>query len=351
MVFSKTESKPAEGTAFDISTNDSLKPSVLSMMDYYHGADLSTPGIEYPEGYIPPVQPALEPAITEVSLEEAVEETPDPRVRDNGLGIMVVDYPEAEPNISDNRDESESILESTSETVLYKTPISYKKLAVSGLKKIVKTAKELPAYATQKLSANIITGLGGLAEKVTMAEHKTARKRLAVVALGGLAVAAAAYATSKGLNLSHTSRAHEALQPAIPAKAPHHVAEALQAHPLKASDAISPVIHHSQKAAKLKPAADNLSQTFTIESGHGFTQEISESFSPKASRLSPLKSYHLFSAMRQHFGDHGMLKHGKGLVDGTYNRNGEEFISRPGRAQWAPGVAKFARQWLNTHAS
>jgi len=347
MVFSRTESKPSEATTFDIESNDSLKPSILSTMDYYHGADLRPSGIEYPEGYVPPVRPA--PPVVEAIPEEVVEEAPGPKVRDNGLGIMVVDYPETEPSITDSQEESESIPEFISEHNLYKTPISYKKLATSGLGKIVKVAKELPLVATQKLSANVITGLSGLGEKVTLAEHKTARRRLAVAALGGLAVAAMGYAAYKGINLSGTSRSHEAVQSTVPVKTPNHVTETLQVHKGSASSILSPSVHHASKAIHAKTAVDTASKTFTIESGHGFTQELNESFSTKADRISPLRSYHLFTALRQHFGDHGILKHGKGLVDGTYTQNGEEYISKPGRGQWAPGVVKFAHEWLKTH--
>jgi len=349
MVFSRTETKPAEDTTFDISSNESLKPSVLSTMDYYHGADLRPSGIEYPEGYVAPIQPSTSAA--EVIPEEVIEESPAPKVRDNGLGIMVVDFPEAEPDVLDIQDEAESIPESTSEKVLYKTPIAYKRLAFSGLGKIVKAAKELPTIATQKLSANVITRMSGLGEKITLTEHKASRKRLAAAALGGLAVAAVAYAAYKGINLSGATRSHEAVQPAVPVKAPSHVTEAFQAHKTSASSALSPSTHHIGKAAHAKTTAEAVSKSFTIESGHGFTQELNESFSTKADPISPLRSYHLFSALRQHFGDHGILKHGKGLVDGTYTQNGQEYISKPGRGQWASGVAKFAHEWLKTHKS
>jgi hypothetical protein len=294
------------------------------------------PGIEYPEGYVLPAQPDI-PAMETVT-EEVIEEAPGPKVHDNGLGILVVGYPEVAP-----------IPESTSERNLYKTPVSYKKLAASGLGRIVKSAKVLPSVATQKLSANLVTGLSSWGEKFSLAEHKTSRKRLAVATLGGLAVAAMAYATYKGINLSGTSRSHEAVQPVVPIKTPNHVTEALQTHKGSASSALGPTVHHINKSAHAKTAADMVSRSFTIESGHGFTQELNESFSTKADRMTPLRSYHLFTALRQHFGDHGILKHGKGLVDGTYTQNGEEYISKPGRGQWAPGVVKFAHEWLKTH--
>jgi len=314
------------------------------------------PGIEYPEEYIPPAD--LAPQVADTIPQEVTEAIPSLKVRDNGLGIMVIDYPEAEPNISDNQDESGSIQEFTSETVLYKTPISYKKLAAGGLKRIVRAVKTIRSGAVDKYyaaNASVTNGIYSAGEKLSKLEVGANRGKV-IKAAGGLALLGmVAYGAHKGisyLETNHTHQAaHEAAQQLLPAKAPHHTAEALQAAPRTKTDAFAPAVHHVSKAAHAKPALDAASKTFTIEPGHGFTQELTESFGTKTSRLSPLRSYHLFSALRQHFGDHGILKHGKGLVDGTYNRNGDEFISRPGRAQWASGVTKFANQWLKTHSS
>jgi hypothetical protein len=361
MAFEIARNKPSKDVSpesrFDLADfNDRLPketqiPSLKERIAQYG----NTPGVEYPAGVAP--QPEADLGQTESSHEQAGDaaeaaDMPDgPVVRDNGLGIMVVDYPAAEASQPDASPPQEiNHLETQPQTDKLLTA----KLSFSGLKKFLASARQLPTAATQRISANLITGLSGFGEKLTLAEHKTARKSIAVIALGGLAVAAAAYTAHKtGINFG-TSRSHEALQQTLPVKAPHHPAEVHQQ--IQSVAAAKPPAHHETIKSLVQPnhkavITSEASQTFVIEPGHGFTQELSESFSPKGSRLSPERSYRLFTAIRQHFGDHGILKHGKGLVDGTYDRDGQEYISRSGRARWAGGVSQFARTWLRHNGS
>jgi hypothetical protein len=187
------------------------------------------PGIEYPEGNVS-IEPI--PSFTEDFPEDVTEEVQTPKVRDNGLGIMVVDYPEIVPTISDNQDEAESVPEFTSERNQYKTSISYKKLAAGGLGKIVKAAKKTGSAVTNKyygantVIADAFNGIHSVGEKLSKLESKTNRSKV-IKGLGGLAVlGAVSYAAYRGISLLETSHthqaAHEAAQQLLPAKAPQH---------------------------------------------------------------------------------------------------------------------------------
>jgi hypothetical protein len=245
MVFSRAESKPSEGVTFDLSDNDNLKPSILSTMDYYHGADLRPAGFEYPEGYLPRVQPTPQTMEVQAGPAEVIEEELGLNIRDNGLGIMVADYPETEPSASAIQDEAESIAEFTSETVLYKTPISYKKLAASGLKRVAKAVKSAGSTVTDKyyganaVIANTVTGIHSVGEKLSKLESKTNRSRI-IKGIGGLALlGVASYATYRGISLLESSHshqaAHETAQQLLPSKAPHSLPEAIHHQPHQAT--------------------------------------------------------------------------------------------------------------------
>ena len=331
MVFSKTESKPAEDTTFDISANESLKPSVLSTMDYYQGADLRTLGIEYPEGYVPPVQPALEPAVVEESPEEAAEETSGPRVSDNGLGIMVIDTPA-------ERHGTEPVTHRALETERHSRfyEISFNHLSLDGVKRAISSARELPSAISRAVSADMASRLSSIGEKVTLAEHKTARKRIAIAALGGLALGAA-YAASKGIHLSSSSHHHEALQSAAPAKVPNRVSEVIQHNPKAVSPAHQVAQLSSASANKVHAAKEKIDE-ITVKPGEGITQTIRDYY-PGKSASQYADAYNKLSAKvgASHIIE-GIQKYK--MSDGSIG------LSHAGKARWGAHVHSFLQGYF-----
>jgi hypothetical protein len=238
------------------------------------------PGIEYPEGYIPSVQ--VEPLVAETTT-EAIEEGPSPKVRDNGLGIMIIDYPETDLNVSIIQLEPETTPEFSSERVDYKMPIAYKEMAASGLKRFIKTAKNVRSVVAHKyhaaniIMADTVNGIHSVGEKLSKLESKTNRNKV-IKGLGGLAlVGVAVYASHKGISMLETSHnhhsAHEAAQQLIPAKVPQHH-EATQA----AVPALPKTVRHAEvvSAAPAHPKAPvhNLSSHHTKTLGSHVSNKL-----------------------------------------------------------------------------
>jgi len=248
------------------------------------------PGIEYPEGYVSPANP--EPQVMDATPQEVTELTTSPRIRDNGLGIMVIDPPaEAVPSASDEQPELNFTSEEPSETVLYKMPVSYKKLASGGLRKVIKAAKSISSGVTNKyyqantVMVNAANGIHSVGEKLSKLEQKTNRAKV-VKALGGLAlVGVAAYGTYKGISFlesSHNHQAvHQAAQQVLPTKAPHQAVEVIQHHPKAASPAHRAVQLSVASANKAHATKEKLDE-ITVKPGEGITQTIKDYYPGKS---------------------------------------------------------------------
>jgi len=346
MAFSKAHSKPSEDISFEIGHNENLKPSILSTMDYYHGANLRTPGIEYPEGYVHP-QPAPEFAGAQVIPEEIVETAPSFKAYDNGLGIMVVDYPETEPSAPDNLDEAEFIPEFVSERSLYKTPVSYKKLATSGLGKIVKAAKSAGSsvadkyYGANIVMTNVVNGIHSVGEKLSKPESKTNRGKV-MKGLGGLALlGVVSYATYRGISLLETNHthqaAHEAAQQILPVRPPNHAAEVMQHHPKTASP-VHQVKQLAGAGANKASVAKGKIDEITVKPGEGITQTIRDYY-PGKSASQYADAYNKLSTKvgASHIIE-GIRKYK--MSDGSLG------LSHAGKARWGAHVHSFLQNYF-----
>jgi len=254
-------------------------------------------------------------------------------IRTNGSGF----HPEI-PSPVLTQEQTEQVAEAT---VLGIEP---KKFTLDSVKKVLPALRKAKnsiiaagnkvsdaSTATYAWSYNSVHNVGN---SITAPENSRTRK--IVAGAGALMVAGAGiYLAYKGFSHSGSSgTTHETLANATPKNSPVHAAEAVKP---AASSHIKTVVKH----------LPNLRQTFTIEPNHGFTQELQQLFQSKHEKLSSGKSYQLYKALREHFGDHGLLRHGHSLTDGTYSQNGDLFISNPGKAQWAQGVTKFAQNWFS----
>ncbi len=86
-----------------------------------------------------------------------------------------------------------------------------------------------------------------------------------------------------------------------------------------------------------------LGNNFNVESGHGLTNEWIDWAHTNGHALNSRDAWRLHEAVRNHFGDNGIID-----KVGTYVQNGDLRLAKPGAAQWDKGVAEFAKNWLST---
>lgn len=89
------------------------------------------------------------------------------------------------------------------------------------------------------------------------------------------------------------------------------------------------------------PHPELTGNTFYVESGNGLIREWSQWAGANNHSIDSETAKQLHAAVRQHFGDKGILKQ-----LGTYVQNGDLRIARSGMTSWADDVPEFAQQWL-----
>ena len=198
-------------------------------------------------------------------------------------------------------------------------------------------------------------------------ERKTARRQAGLItALGATALIMTRIAESKGwiphMHFGLTSQYDS--NPLDPSVAPVHKArdsmiQAPATISLTHKTTLAPSslgLHHADVVqSPIHPSSDlhsaaEASRTFTVEPGHGLTQELNDSFGGKNHNLSPERALRLYSNLRQNFGDKILkLKEGNKFVNGTYLQNGQLMIKHAGIGVWGKGVTQAARAWLLRH--
>ncbi len=79
---------------------------------------------------------------------------------------------------------------------------------------------------------------------------------------------------------------------------------------------------------------------FTIEAGHGYTQELVDFAQANGHNLTPDQAFDLHNHLVEEFG--------KQYISGTdiYQQMGDIRLSNPGSASWNPGVAEAIQSWM-----
>jgi len=246
MAFELAKDKPSDDiageTIFDMADfngrlSEEKRASSLDLIERYYS--LKPTNNNRAEAGPQPETVFAEPGSPLEQAEPIAEDASGASARDNGLGIMVIDTPAEQPIAQPISIET---VETERQPRFQK--ITFDRLSFRGIKRAISVTRELPSEFGRAVSANLVTSLNGLSEKLTLAEHKTARKRIAFAALGGLAVAAAAYTAHKtGLGFG-TSRSHETVQQTLPIKAtPHHAVESIQPRLVPAAPVHAPIRH------------------------------------------------------------------------------------------------------------
>lgn len=98
------------------------------------------------------------------------------------------------------------------------------------------------------------------------------------------------------------------------------------------------------------PAPEVLkANTFTVENGNGLIREWSQWANANGHSIDPQTAEQLHQAVLSRFGQNGVIDlNGVPTNLETYTQAGDVRISAPGTAEWRPGVAEFARDWLKT---
>ena len=89
--------------------------------------------------------------------------------------------------------------------------------------------------------------------------------------------------------------------------------------------------------------------SFTVENGSGFVKEWGQWANLNGHKIDSSTASELHKAVLEKFGPDGVIDL-KSLPTNaeTYIQNGDLRIGAPGAAQWQPGVADFARDWLKS---
>lgn len=89
--------------------------------------------------------------------------------------------------------------------------------------------------------------------------------------------------------------------------------------------------------------------TFTVESGNGLIREWSQWATANGHQIDPQTAEQLHQTVLNRFGQSGVIDlNGVPTNLETYTQAGDVRISTPGTAEWRPGVADFARDWLKS---
>jgi hypothetical protein len=268
------------------------------------------------------------PELTEFAEEKTLEEQRLP-VQEQLFEEVRADEPVIVPA------ETITILEE--ETPVLPAEIIAENVAVNGLSMAVsswRSIKKSARISYQKAREVYASKTADMVVRAFTAPEYKNHRRVGLVSLG--AVALGAYMVSRGF--SHTEVASQAQQTASVA---NHVQTA---HTV--TEAAGAAVVHAKAATEL---TDSGSQTFVIEHGHGFTQEITDYFRSKHQTIKPTESLQMFQAMREKFGDTGILQHAKGLSSRIYMDHGLPAIRDAGKAQWAPRVTAIMKHLPRIH--
>ncbi len=89
--------------------------------------------------------------------------------------------------------------------------------------------------------------------------------------------------------------------------------------------------------------------SFTVENGSGFVKEWGQWANLNGHKIDSSTASELHQAVLEKFGPDGVIDLKTLPTDAeTYVQNGDLRIGAPGAAQWQPGVADFARDWLKS---